>query len=86
MFNGKMFATSLKAPLWRAKPCSAIGSEDNQLEAPFSDEASTTLCILLGIPALMLLSKIKMFSHELMSSGIRIISMGLLQYQSNKRC
>ena len=26
---------SLKAPLWREKPCSAIGNEDNQLEAPF---------------------------------------------------
>ena len=29
---------SLNSPLWRAKPCSAIGRVDSQLEAPFSDD------------------------------------------------
>ena len=33
---------SLKASLWRTKPCSTIGT-DNQLEAPFTDDASITL-------------------------------------------
>ena len=39
---------SLKAPLWRAKPCSAMGRVESQLDAPFSLEAVIALCILLG--------------------------------------
>ena len=35
---------SLKAPLCRAKPCSAMGRAESQLEAPFSLEASSALC------------------------------------------
>ena len=34
---------SLNSPSWRAKPCSAIGRVDSQLEAPFSDDASIAL-------------------------------------------
>ena len=34
---------SLKAPLWRANPCSSIGRVESQLEAPFSVEALTAL-------------------------------------------
>ena len=29
---------SLKAPLWRANPCSEMGRVESQLEAPFSDD------------------------------------------------
>ena len=39
---------SLNAPLCRAKPCSAIGRAESQLEAPFSFETSNALCILVG--------------------------------------
>ena len=35
---------SLKAPLSNAKPCSAIGRDESQLDAPFSLEASRTHC------------------------------------------
>ena len=40
---------SLKSPLCRAKPCSAIGRDESQLDAPFSLEASRALCWLWGI-------------------------------------
>ena len=39
------------APLCRAKPCSAIGKAESQLEAPFSPfsfETTNALCILVG--------------------------------------
>ena len=39
---------SLKAPLCRAKPCSAMGRADSQLDAPFSFETSSALFILIG--------------------------------------
>ena len=39
---------SLKAPLCRAKPCSAMGRADSQLDAPFSLETSSALFILIG--------------------------------------
>ena len=35
---------SLKAPLCSAKPCSAIGRDESQLDAPFSLEASRICC------------------------------------------
>ena len=39
---------SRKAPLCKAKPCSAIGRAESQLEAPFSLLTSMTLCRLFG--------------------------------------
>ena len=36
-------SASLNAPLWRAKPCSAIGRVVSQLDAPFSVAASMAL-------------------------------------------
>ena len=42
------YRASLNAPLCRAKPCSAIGRAESQLEAPFSFEISNALCILVG--------------------------------------
>ena len=36
---------SEKAPLWRLKPCSSMGSVVNQLEAPFSSARISALLI-----------------------------------------
>ena len=39
---------SYPSALCRAKPCSAIGRAESQLEAPFSFDTSNALCILVG--------------------------------------
>ena len=39
---------SLNAPLCRANPCTTMDRAESQLEAPFSFETSSALCILLG--------------------------------------
>ena len=39
---------SLKAPLWRANPCSSMGKVESQLEAPFSAETVKAFWRLLG--------------------------------------
>ena len=41
-------SASLKAPLWRANPCSSIGKVESQLEAPFSAETVKAFWRLLG--------------------------------------
>ena len=41
-------SASLKAPLWRANPCSSMGKVESQLEAPFSAETVKAFWRLLG--------------------------------------
>ena len=41
-------SASLKAPLWRANPCSSMGKVESQLEAPFSADTVNALWRLLG--------------------------------------
>ena len=46
------FNASLIAPLWRSKPCLAIGRTDNQMDAPFSWERLDRLSCLVGTHAI----------------------------------
>ena len=55
---------SLNAPLCRANPCSAMGRAESQLEAPFSFETSSALCILLG--KVLYKSVVRFFSSSLL--------------------
>ena len=51
-------STSLKASLWRAKPCSVIGKVVSQLDAPFSAAASVALFICGGSLSLISLASL----------------------------
>ena len=73
---------SLKAPLYRAKPCSGIGRAASQLEAPFSEDKSTAFWR--WLEALLLLQKYEFCSWRQSVLNLCLKHIILINNQFNK--